>query len=136
MEQTQKVTLLFAIDSDTKIAKGSGRSIPSINLYEALLENEELFTQFGCLHMAAGMSAEEEQLPNIQKNLSRYVSQLEITDSYQEIDAYIPIEDLSIDSIKELDQLRPFGTDNNKPIIACSDVHVLKKESRGGRAII
>ena len=131
VEQTQKVTLLFAIDSDTKIAKGSGRSIPSINLYEALLENEELFTQFGGHHMAAGMSAEEEQLPNIQKNLSRYVSQLEITDSYQEIDAYIPIEDLSIDSIKELDQLRPFGTDNNKPIIACSDVHVLEKRKVG-----
>ena len=131
VEKTHKATLLFTIDSDTGIAKGSGRSIPSVNLYEALLEIEDLFTQFGGHHMAAGMSAEVDQLPYIYKGLAEYISQLETTDSYQEVDAYIPIKDLSIDSIKELDQLRPFGTDNSKPIIACTEVNVLEKRKVG-----
>ena len=131
VEKTHKATLLFTIDSDTGIAKGSGRSIPSINLYEALLEIGDLFTQFGGHHMAAGMSAEVDQLPHIQKGLSDYARQQDSKEVYQEMDAYIPIKDLSIASIKELDQLRPFGTDNNKPIIACSKVNVVEKRKVG-----
>src|SRR5690625_3978932 len=61
VEQTNKATLLFTIDPDSNIAKGSARSVDSLNLYEAFSTIEELFMQFGGHHMAAGMSAEIER---------------------------------------------------------------------------
>ena len=43
-------------------AKGSGRSISALNLYEALNEVREQFTHFGH-HMAAGMTLPVENIP-------------------------------------------------------------------------
>lgn len=131
VEKTNKATLLFTIDSNTGIAKGSGRSVHSVNLYQALSSIRELFVQFGGHQMAAGMSAETEKLPLIRKELSEHLSLLDAKEDYQQIDAYVSIEELSIDSIKELDKLRPFGTDNTKPMIVCSDVNVLEKRKVG-----
>src|SRR5699024_3186906 len=131
VEKTNKATLLFTIDSNTGIAKGSGRSVHSVNLYQALSSIRELFVQFGGHQMAAGMSAETEKLTLIRKELSEHLSLLDAKEDYQQIDAYVSIEELSIDSIKELDKLRPFGTDNTKPMIVCSDVNVLEKRKVG-----
>jgi len=131
VEQTNKATLLFTIDPDSNIAKGSARSVDSLNLYEAFSTIEELFMQFGGHHMAAGMSAEIEQIPLIQKELSEYAQSLESKENYQQIDAYVSVDELTIESIKELDKLRPFGTDNAKPLIACPNVNVLQKRKVG-----
>lgn len=131
VEETNKATLLFTIDSDTGIAKGSARSVNNLNLYQAFTEIESLFVEFGGHHMAAGMSAEVEQVPEIRKALSKYVENLDLIESYQDIDAYGTLEDLSIETIKELDHLRPFGTDNRKPIIACKKVNVVEKRKIG-----
>ena len=131
VEKTNKATLLFSKDMESKIAKGSGRSIDSINLYDALLEIEDLFVQFGGHHMAAGMSAEFENLPMIRKELSKHIQSLDTKESHQQIDAYVTIEELSIPAIKELDKLRPYGTDNQKPLIACDEVEVLQKRKVG-----
>ena len=134
VEKTNKATLLFSIDKDTGIAKGSARSIEALNLYEAFIKIEDLFVQFGGHHMAAGMSAKIEQLPEIKKALSEHVKDLELTESIQQIDAYTTIEDLSIEAIKELDRLRPFGTDNQKPMIACKNVNVITHRKIGADA--
>lgn len=131
VEKTNKATLLFTIDKDKGIAKGSARSIEALNLYEAFFEIEELFVQFGGHHMAAGMSAKVEQLPEIRTALSELVKDLELTESFQQIDAYGTIEDLSIDAIKELNRLRPFGTDNQKAMIACKKVNVVTHRKIG-----
>lgn len=131
VERTNKATLLFAIDKEMGIAKGSARSIEALNLYEAFYEIEELFVQFGGHHMAAGMSAKVEKLPEIRAALSELVKNLEITESLQQIDAYGTIKDLSINTIKELDRLRPFGIDNQKPMIACKKVNVITHRKIG-----
>jgi len=131
VEQTNKPTLLFSIDSETNIAKGSARSVDGFNLYKALAENEGLFTQFGGHYMAAGMSAEVEQLPTIQEKLSTYARKSTKIEPKQKIDAYTSLENISIETIQEIEQLRPFGTMNEKPVIACKDVSVEQKRRVG-----
>ena len=51
MQETGKLTIILAIDESGKTAKGSGRSISALNLYEALNEVREQFTHFGGHHM-------------------------------------------------------------------------------------
>jgi len=131
VEKTNKPTLLFSIDSETNIAKGSARSVDGFNLYKALVENEELFTRFGGHYMAAGMSAKIEQLPKIQAKLSTHAQTKTKIEAKQTIDAYTSLEDITIETIQEIEQLRPFGTANKKPVIACQDVSVLQKRRVG-----
>lgn len=131
VEQTHKPTLLFAIDATTGIAKGSARSIDGFNLYEAFVEVKELFTQFGGHYMAAGMSAKVENLAEIQQKLSTYAKSLEAFEPTKKIDAFASLTEISTESIKEIEQLRPFGTDNEKPMIASREVTVIQKRAVG-----
>lgn len=131
VEHTNKPTLLFTIDKDTGIAKGSARSIASFNLYDAFLEIEELFIQFGGHYMAAGMSAEFDNLSEIQMQLSNYAKELDDFESTKRVDAYTTLSEMTIDTIKEIEKLRPFGTNNEKPVIVSKEVAILQKRKVG-----
>ena len=131
VEQTKKPTLLFTIDAEAQTATGSARSIETVNLYEAFSSIEHYFLQFGGHHMAAGMSAEVDQLPEIQKGLTEHVKEIASEEMTQTIDAFSSIEELSIEAIKELDKLRPFGTGNKKPVISCQEVNVVQNRKVG-----
>lgn len=131
VEKTNKPTLLFTIDSETGIAKGSARSIEGFDLYVAFEQITELFIQFGGHSMAAGMSAELENLPEIQSRLSNILSEMEDLEGIQKIDATLPLSEISTASIKEVMNLRPFGSGNEKPFIASETVSVLQKRGVG-----
>lgn len=131
VEKTNKPTLLFTIDSETGIAKGSARSIEGFDLYIEFEQIAELFTNFGGHSMAAGMSAEVTNLPEIQSQLSEILSEMEDLEQTQKIDATLPLSEISTNSIKEVMNLRPFGNGNEKPLIASEAVSVLQKRSVG-----
>lgn len=131
VEKTSKPTLLFTIDTETGIAKGSARSIEGFDLYIAFEQIAELFTQFGGHSMAAGMSAEVAKLPEIQTQLSKILNEMEVFELTQKIDATLPLSSINTDSIKEVMNLRPFGTGNEKPLIASEPVSVLQKRGVG-----
>ena len=131
VETTNKPTLLFTIDEETGIAKGSARSIEGFDLYTAFDKIAELFTQFGGHSMAAGMSTEIINLPEIQSSLSNILNEMEDIELTQKIDATLPLSAITTNSIKEVDNLRPFGTGNEKPLIASKFVSVLQKKGVG-----
>lgn len=131
VEKVDKPTLLFSIDSATNLAKGSARSVDSINLHTAFTEISELFVQFGGHHMAAGMTAEADQLALIKEGLHNYVKNQTTAESYQFIDAYCSLSEISVTAIQEINQLKPFGTDNQKPLIACEKVMVFSHRKVG-----
>lgn len=131
VEKTQKPTLLFAIDSEKAIAKGSARSIKGVNLFESLSEVKDLLISFGGHEMAAGMSAKMENLLSIEKKLSAYVREVKKEDNIKIVDAFIDLKELSVEKIKELDKFRPFGTANSKPLIATKDVSVIQNRTVG-----
>ncbi len=131
-EKVNKPTLLFKIDAETNTAKGSARSVEGINLYEAFTEIEQLFIQFGGHEMAAGMAANADQLPVIEKELSQYLQTIPAQDIGLQVDAFASLEELSVEIIKDLNKLKPFGTGNTKPLVASLDVDLLQKRRVGG----
>jgi single-stranded-DNA-specific exonuclease len=54
MQNTGKPAIVLSINEEETAAKGSGRSVSALNLYDALSEIREVFTHFGGHHMAAG----------------------------------------------------------------------------------
>ena len=64
-ERFERPVILFTIDrhdGDTPILKGSGRSVPEVNLHETLAECAEVIEQFGGHPMAAGLTVSLDKL--------------------------------------------------------------------------
>ena len=66
-------TILISLNNG--VAKGSCRSIPALNLYEAIDAERDLLTQYGGHHQAAGLTLPAELLPEFTRRFREYVAQ-------------------------------------------------------------
>lgn len=120
LRNTGKPTIVMTIKEDG-IAKGSGRSIEAVNLYEMLNGMRELFTSFGGHHAAVGLSLAKENLPLLQKQMVAYLSETQSKlDQGEElvIDEVLTVKDVTLSFVEELRKIAPFGTDNPIPRFA------------------
>ncbi len=99
--------------------KGSARSIESYNIFEKLLECDELLTKFGGHPMAAGLSLQEENVELLRRKLNDYsnLSEDDLTEVVW-IDVPMPIDYISEKVISDIKKLEPFGKGNEKPVFA------------------
>lgn len=100
------------------LAKGSGRSIAALNLFEMLTTMKDMFTSFGGHHAAVGLSIPIDHLDMLQAQMNRYVEENGIDLSQRiplTIDEELPLTEVSINFIESLNVLAPFGTDNPLP---------------------
>lgn len=113
----------FVLTRGEEGVKGSGRSIESYHMYEAMSACRELFTKFGGHKMAAGLSMKEENIPLLRKTLNEQCGLTE-EDFIPRVHIDIPMPFAYADQklAKELEVLEPFGTANPKPLFACKDV--------------
>jgi single-stranded-DNA-specific exonuclease len=118
MQNTGKPAIVLSINEEETAAKGSGRSVSALNLYDALSEIREVFTHFGGHHMAAGMTLPVENLSKVKEQLVHYIekNQLDLTRGQELlIDEKLDVEQATIPFIQQLKILAPFGTDNPVP---------------------
>lgn len=124
-EKYNKPTIILTKSEDG--VKGSARSIEEYNMFEGLLECKELLDKFGGHPMAAGMSLQEDNIDKLRKELNK---KCKLTDEDLAkkimIDAVLPLENLNINLIEELDVLEPFGNGNAKPVFGIKDVKITK----------
>jgi len=130
-----KPVLLFHLDKG--MAKGSCRSIPEFNIFEALQKSNKLITKFGGHAHAAGLSLPIENLPKLKESLEKIVAeQLTEFDLKQKIvlDAQAVLSDLNNKFIDDLSLLAPFGNKNIRPtfyfknVVQVQDPVLLKDE--------
>jgi len=105
--------------------KGSGRSIDNYNMFEEINKCKELLTKFGGHPMAAGMSLSEENVENFKKKLNdcAKLSESDLT-KVTWIDVAMPVDYVTMDLVKQLCVLEPFGKSNEKPTFADSNLIV------------
>ena len=125
------IILTDAFGEDGMI-KGSGRSIESYNMFEALYEVKDIFEKFGGHHMAAGMSLKKDRLDEFRKRLNEN-SKLTKEDFIQKIwiDVPLPFSYISHDFVRELEKLEPYGNKNEKPKFARKGIKILSKNILG-----
>ena len=100
------------------LIRGSGRCPAGFSIYDALTECKDKVTQFGGHELAAGLSLEEEMIPD-------FVEAFEVASANQkdgiseqiiDIDAQIERKDLNIQIIKDIRNLKPYGQSNQMPL--------------------
>ncbi|MCY1570419.1 single-stranded-DNA-specific exonuclease RecJ [Staphylococcus pettenkoferi] len=127
-------TLILNIDETQNHAKGSARSIDQVSMFEILSEQSDLITKFGGHHMAAGMTLPIENIEPLHQALDQTMQALAKQVSLvptKKVDVEIAETDISVKNIRDLQKLRPFGTDFAMPCFKLSDINVIQAKGIG-----
>ena len=115
----------FVLTDGEEHVKGSGRSIESYHMFDALMEVKELLLKFGGHPMAAGLSLLKENVDEFRRALNKHADLTE--DDFVKkvwIDVPMPLEYINEPLIEELDLLEPYGQGNEKPLFAQKDLYI------------
>lgn len=126
-ERFYKPVIVITNTEDENIAKGSGRSIESYNIFEELLKCKELFTKFGGHPMAAGLSLKKENIDLLRNMLNENstLTEEDLTPVIK-IEKQLDIDDINMNIAEELNILAPFGKENTAPLFGSKKVLVEK----------
>lgn len=101
-------------------------------MFDEMNKCRDMFLKFGGHPLAAGLSMEESKVEPFRKKIN------ELSDLTEEqlkekihIDLRLPVEYVSMDLIKQLNVLSPFGKANTKPIFVDKDLKVQKMSILG-----
>jgi len=132
VERFCRPVVLFA--EKESYAKGSGRSIPSFNLYDGLKSCSNMLERFGGHSMAAGVSIRTGNIGLFRKEFENAVismSNPEDSLPFISIDHELGFDDISADLVDALESLKPFGAGNPEPVFLSRCVTVISSDSVG-----
>ena len=119
-----KPSILLSFEDD--IAKGSGRSVPGFDLYNALSKCNNYIEKFGGHSMAIGISIKKENFEKLKAEIEKCAEESNISDIMPiiNIDKRINLKDISIEEAKSLELLEPFGEANKMPIFLMQNLKI------------
>ena len=114
--------LLFSIQDG--VARGSGRSVGKVNLFDAVEQCSDLLIRFGGHAGAVGVTCAAENLPALRERLSAVLAKVPAEDFEDtgEVAATVRLSELDIDTIESIGLLEPFGQGNKVPLLAATGV--------------
>ncbi|CAM2849458.1 single-stranded-DNA-specific exonuclease RecJ [Paenibacillus sediminis] len=118
LDRYYRPTIILGIDPETGNAKGSARSIPGFDIYEALTECSDVLDHYGGHTSAAGMSLHRDQLSVFEERLLQFASEVLEPEHFvpeMTVDKCCFIQDVPLQVIEELALLEPFGMGNPSP---------------------
>lgn len=131
LRETGKPTIILTIKEDG-IAKGSGRSVESVNLFKMLDGLREWMTSFGGHHAAVGLSLKVEYLETLKEKMNQYMEEHSLKgEQFLTVDAVLPLSDVTVSFIESLKLLAPFGMDNPLPNFLFEKVSVINNRTIG-----
>lgn len=109
----------LVIAKDGEEAHGSGRSIHTFHLLEALESCPELFTRFGGHAHAVGFALPSDKVGELRRKLDEF-ARTRLTEAdfvpVLEYDGELPLEDVTPNFWQELLRLEPYGMGNPEPV--------------------
>lgn len=115
--------IILGLEGD--VAKGSGRSIPGIDLMLALAQCDALLQNWGGHPMAAGISLDPSKITDFRLQFNAAIqAQLPngLPQPFLEITEWIPLSQLNKDLLEALDRFHPFGMNNPEPVFGITNV--------------
>ena len=99
--------------------KGSGRSVPGLDLYEFFQEGFEELTSFGGHELAVGIGLKQEDLETFKQKIDQKIETINLVEP-EVIDTAVLIDmkEATFDSINELSRLRPYPKELQRPYFA------------------
>ena len=118
-----------------EIYKGSGRSVPGIELHRVLEECSEHLIGFGGHAMAAGLKIDGASIEAFthafEHACDRLLPPAEEQRPQIEIDCECALGDLDLATVGQIARLAPFGRENRRPAVLVEDVEVTQVRAIG-----
>lgn len=124
-EMYYRPTILISLEG--KQGRGSARSIPGFNIFDALKKCSHLLEKFGGHKAAAGLSIAEENVRKFRREFSRIVAETLDDDDLRPkvvIDVETSMSRLYMEAVEQLSLLDPHGLGNPRPLILLTDLSV------------
>ena len=134
-EHFQKPAVLIAINQSEGTGQGSGRTFANFDLHSGLTACGMHLLKFGGHRAAAGLKIAVEHIEVFRLAFSTHVGEnhdVQASDLELRIDAEVRLTDLTLNAIKELDRLGPFGRDNPRPVLATQGVQLAEPPRKMG----
>lgn len=116
-DEFSRPAIVIAFDKEG-IGKGSARSIPNLDLYEALSYAAKFLEGYGGHPMAAGLTVREDKFENFKSLFLRNVNKILTNDDLIpaiSIDGEMALTDINSRFMRFLEKLGPFGPGNMRP---------------------
>jgi single-stranded-DNA-specific exonuclease len=110
------------------VGKGSARSIPGFDLHAGLAACSDLLMGFGGHKYAAGFTIAEENIPRFRERLGSLVLDQMGTRGFVRtlsVDGAVALDELTIDLMREIERLSPFGQGNPEPRLGARGLEVI-----------
>ncbi|MDG0871689.1 single-stranded-DNA-specific exonuclease RecJ [Paenibacillus thiaminolyticus] len=134
LEKYYRPTFVLGIDGETGLCKGSARSIPGFDLYEAMQSCGELFEHYGGHQAAAGMTIQADKLEELEQRLQEVAEGILTEEHFVpcvEVDAECGLNEIPLEVIDQLEQLAPFGMGNPSPRVVIRNARVREIRTMG-----
>jgi single-stranded-DNA-specific exonuclease len=132
VEEFYRPTALISVQNG--VGKGSARSIPGFDLYEGLRECSDLLLGYGGHKYAAGFTVAPENIPRFRDRLGAIVLERMGPQGFTRtlsVDGAIGLDELTMDLVRELEKLAPFGQGNPEPRLGSRGLEVISSRVVG-----
>jgi single-stranded-DNA-specific exonuclease len=131
VERYRKPTLLLTGEDPIH---GSARSVPGVHITEVIAAQADLLNGYGGHPMAAGLSMPAQNLTAFKRrfnaNIETRLRDVGIVDEVQ-VAQELTIKELSLDLVKEIDRLAPFGPGNPPLQFLLRDLTLISESTVG-----
>ncbi len=135
-EEYHRPVVLISLDElGAKHALGSGRSIDGFNLHAALAACGQHLLTHGGHEAAAGLTIDERSIEPFRSDFCEYAErEIAAEDRIAElfVHAETPLSALTHQTVKQIEELAPFGCGNERPILCTTDVRLAEPPRRIG----
>jgi single-stranded-DNA-specific exonuclease len=134
VEQFHRPAVLVRLDGER--GRGSGRSVPGLDLNAVLAECGDLLEAYGGHAFAAGLTVQRSRLPELRERLERLVGERLPADArapLPEIDADVTLADCDLGLVGWLERMSPHGLGNQEPLFQVADLTVDSVSTMGAR---
>lgn len=121
------------ISVEKGIGHGSGRSIKSFHLFNALRSCETVLEAFGGHAQAAGLTIAEKKIPQLREKINAFASEHLSPEALKRqvvADMELKLGELTGCFLEELELLEPHGAGNPRPVFQSSDLQLRSKPKR------
>ena len=114
------------------IGKGSARSVENVDIFESFKSADAYLEKYGGHKLAAGLTVLEKNINPFANELNNYVGSIAGEDyNLIRADAILDIDDIDLKLYDEINRFEPFGSGNQKPLLAIQNL-VLKNIRKVG----
>lgn len=124
VEKYKWPTILLSRDGD--ICVGSARSIPGVNIHEAMSTCRDLFIRFGGHAQAAGLTIEAKNVPEFKRRLSEAIREQAAPEAFiptEEYDLELELSEMTEAFVDAFSTIQPTGFGNPAPVFCVRGVH-------------